>query len=148
MSNARMLPDEEATLAWARGFATQLRPGDVVLLQGPLGAGKTTFVRGLVGGLGGDPREVCSPTFILLETYDLARGGVRRLHHVDLYRLEGKADAVWHEMGLGEALDDPDAVVAVEWPDRAHLPRLEGRRVLIVGLDPADGGRRASWSWE
>ena len=96
-------------------FSPRLQPADVVLLEGELAAGKTTFVRGLVDGLGGDPDLVSSPTFVLLQSYDCGVGEITVLHHVDLYRLaENIADL--REIGLEETLSDPTAVIAVEWP--------------------------------
>ena len=95
----------------AETLAGELRNGDVVLLSGPLGAGKTAFVRGLARGLGVDPDEVSSPTFTLVHEY---RGGRLRLFHADLYRL-GTAAA--EDLGLDE-LGIRDGVLAIEWPDR------------------------------
>ena len=142
------LPDAEATEALGREIAAALRAGDLVLLEGALGAGKTTLVRGLVGALGGDPAEVCSPTFVLLETYSLGGGPVARLHHADLYRLRGMAAAPVDEVGLGEALADEDSVTAIEWPESwPWLGDLAGR-VLRVRLAQAGDGRRAELSWE
>jgi len=105
----------EATETAGRDFSTRLQPGDVVLLEGELAAGKTTFVRGLVDGLGGNLGLVSSPTFVLLQSYDCGAGEITVLHHVDLYRLaENVADL--REIGLEDALSDPSAVIAVEWP--------------------------------
>jgi len=105
----------EATETAGRDVSTRLRPADVVLLEGELAAGKTTFVRGLVQGLGGNPDLVSSPTFVLLQSYDCGAGEFTVLHHVDLYRLaENVADL--REIGLEETLSDPTAVIAVEWP--------------------------------
>ena len=105
----------EASEAAGRDLATRLRAGDVVLLEGDLAAGKTTFVRGLVGGLGGDTQLVSSPSFVLLQSYDCRVGDIAALHHVDLYRLaEDVADL--REVGLEDTLSDPTAIVAVEWP--------------------------------
>jgi tRNA threonylcarbamoyladenosine biosynthesis protein TsaE len=102
---------EEETQAVARALAATLSPGDVVLLSGNLGAGKTAFVRGLLEGLGGDADDVSSPTFTLVHEY---RGGRLTLYHADLYRLERAAaeDLGLEEMGLA------DGVLAIEWPDR------------------------------
>ena len=86
-----------------------------MLLEGDLAAGKTTFVRGLVRGLGGDPDAVSSPTFVLLQSYDCDQDRVAVLHHVDLYRLaENLADL--REIGLDDIFSEASAVVAVEWP--------------------------------
>jgi len=104
-----------ATEDAAGKFAEKLRAGDVVLLEGDLAAGKTTFVRGMLQGLGGSSAEVSSPTFILIQTYDCNAPQIRRLHHVDLYRLDNRA-AELREAGLSEVLSDARAVVAVEWP--------------------------------
>ena len=104
-----------ATEIAGEALAARLQAGDVVLLEGDLAAGKTTLVRGMVRGLGGEERAVSSPTFVLVQTYDCHQRGVSALHHVDLYRL-GERAADLRELGLEELLSDPDAVVAVEWP--------------------------------
>jgi tRNA threonylcarbamoyladenosine biosynthesis protein TsaE len=105
----------EATEGVGLEFSRRLRPADVLLLEGDLAAGKTTFVRGLVEGLGGDPDLVSSPTFVLLQSYDCGVGEVTVLHHVDLYRLaEDVADL--REIGLEDTLSDATAIIAVEWP--------------------------------
>jgi len=123
-------------------LAGRLAPGDLVLLKGDLAAGKTTFARGLAKGLGADPDEVSSPTFVLIQTYTCRGGPVRRLHHVDLYRLDGSARTLG-ELGLEELLSEPDAVMAVEWPKArvaAWLP--ESARVWRVGIEVAEGESR------
>ena len=102
---------EEETAAVARQVASRLKPGDVVLLSGNLGAGKTAFVRGLAAGLGIDPEDVSSPTFTIVHEY---RGGRLTLYHVDLYRLE---KAATDDLGLEER-GVRDGVMAIEWPDR------------------------------
>jgi tRNA threonylcarbamoyladenosine biosynthesis protein TsaE len=102
---------EHATQEIARQIAAILRPGDVLLVSGDLGAGKTTFVRGLAEGLGIDPGDVSSPTFTLVHEY---RGGRLALYHADLYRLERAAT---DDLGL-EEIGVQDGVLAIEWPDR------------------------------
>jgi tRNA threonylcarbamoyladenosine biosynthesis protein TsaE len=101
---------EEETSAAGERLGETLRGGDVVLLYGDLGAGKTAFVRGLARGLGAEPSEVSSPTFTLIQEY---RGRVT-LFHVDLYRLEEREvdDLGLEELVLG------DGVVAIEWAER------------------------------
>jgi tRNA threonylcarbamoyladenosine biosynthesis protein TsaE len=101
---------EEETQRIAADLAARMKAGDVLLLRGDLGAGKTAFVRGLAGGLGIDPDEVSSPTFTLIHEY---RGGRLPLYHADLYRLERAAT---DELGLDET--GVDGLLAIEWPER------------------------------
>jgi tRNA threonylcarbamoyladenosine biosynthesis protein TsaE len=102
---------EAATEALAADFAADLSAGDVVLLSGTLGAGKTAFVRGMARGLGADAEDVSSPTFAIVHEY---RGGRLPLFHVDLYRLTpgDTGDLGLEEMGVA------DGVLAIEWPER------------------------------
>jgi tRNA threonylcarbamoyladenosine biosynthesis protein TsaE len=132
----------EATENVGRDFAARLRPGDVVLLEGELAAGKTTFVRGLVDGLGGNADLVSSPTFVLLQSYDCRGHGITVLHHVDLYRLaENVADL--REIGLEETLSEPTAVVAVEWPKDTLATWIPvDARVWRVAITNEDGDSR------
>ncbi len=141
------LADSAATEALGARLARLVRPGDLILLEGPLGAGKTTLVRGLVAALGGDPLEVCSPTFVLLESYAVRGEGIARVHHADLYRLRGRGSAPLDEVGLGDALDDPAAVTAVEWPDSwGWLGGMAGR-VCRVALAYLGAARTATVVW-
>lgn len=104
-----------------------------MLLSGELGAGKTAFVRGLARGLGLDPDEVASPTFVLLTSHP----GRLTLHHADLYRLRGDGDD--GELGL-EELPGPEGVLAVEWAER--LSSIPWRPALRVLLEHEGGDRR------
>jgi tRNA threonylcarbamoyladenosine biosynthesis protein TsaE len=128
----RVTASEEETQAIARELSATLRAGDVVLLSGDLGAGKTTFVRGLAEGLGIDPREVSSPTFTLVHEY---RGNGLTLYHADLYRLE---NAATDDLGL-EEIGVKDGVLAIEWPDRL-THELPG--ATLVRLDVVDDASR------
>jgi tRNA threonylcarbamoyladenosine biosynthesis protein TsaE len=125
---------EAETASIARELAATLAPGDVVLVSGNLGAGKTTFVRGLAEGLGIDGEEVSSPTFTLVHEY---RGGRLPLYHADLYRLERAAT---HDLGL-EELDN--GVLVIEWPDRLSHKLAGARHVHIDILD--EDARRIRW---
>jgi tRNA threonylcarbamoyladenosine biosynthesis protein TsaE len=109
-------------------MASHFRGGEVVLLFGELGAGKTAFVRGLARGLGSDPDEVASPTFVLLTAYP----GPITLHHADLYRLGRPGEE--RELGL-EELPGPRGVLAVEWAER--LGDCPWARVHRVQLEHA-----------
>ncbi len=116
---------EAETRAFAAGFAATLAPGAVLLLSGDLGAGKTAFVRGLAEGLGLDPGDVTSPTFILVHEY---RGGRLPLVHVDLYRLD-RADL--DEIGLDQDLA-AEGVIAVEWSERLSRAIAGARRIHLA----------------
>ena len=123
--------EEETAVAGAR-LARVLRAGDVVLLFGELGAGKTAFVRGLARGLGIPPGDVSSPTFTLIQEYG---GGRLPLYHVDLYRLQ---PSEVHDLGLDELIGG-GGVVALEWADR-WIGRPED--VIEVRLEHSGEGER------
>lgn len=129
------LPDLEATQQLGRRLGELVRAGDVILLEGDLGAGKTSLAQGLAAGLGIECR-VGSPTFTLVNQY---RGRLP-FHHLDLYRLEpGDAE----RSGFQEYWEDGDGVVAIEWPDRLlALPD----RYLHVQLAQQGEGRMAGIS--
>ena len=102
---------EADTIAAGRELADELSAGDVVLLYGDLGAGKTAFVKGLAEGLGVAREEVSSPTFTLVQEY---RGGRLTLYHVDLYRLDDPREVV--DLGLDEIA--AGGVLAIEWAEK------------------------------
>jgi tRNA threonylcarbamoyladenosine biosynthesis protein TsaE len=115
---------ETETSAVGRELGTTLVAGDVVLLHGDLGAGKTAFVRGLAEGLGVRADDVSSPTFTLVQEY---RGGRLPLFHVDLYRLNDPREI--DDLGLDEIAED--GVLAIEWAERNPRPPLNSVRVRI-----------------
>jgi len=126
---------EEETMDLGRSLARGLRGGELVLLVGDLGLGKTVFVRGMAVGLGIEPEDVSSPSFTLIQHY---RGGRVPLFHVDLYRL-GTDDEI-ASLGLDEILAG-DAVVVVEWGER--LPPFWRRgAVTVLFHDVGEGCRR------
>ena len=124
---------ESGTEAIAQQLGRTFSGGEVVLLFGELGAGKTAFVRGLARGLDVDPDEVASPTFVLLTSYP----GRLTLHHADLYRLTGRGDDA--ELGL-EELPGSRGVLAIEWAERLSGPSWD--RVFRVNLEHEGGDRR------
>ena len=124
----RLTRSEDETIAVARELAATLQAGDIVLLSGNLGAGKTAFVRGLAAGLGVDPSEVSSPTFTIVHEY---RGARLVLYHADLYRLERTAA---DEIGL-EEMGVKDGVLAIEWPDRLTQSLAATRDVRLEIID-------------
>ena len=128
------LPNAEATEALGARLAALARPGDVILLEGPIGAGKSCLARAFIRALLGREEEVPSPTFTLVQVYEAE--GVE-IWHADLYRLT-HPDEVW-ELGLDDAFSA--AICLVEWPDRlgAHVPQ----GALHIRLEGAGDGRRA-----
>jgi len=126
---------EAETEALAAELAAAFRGGEVVLLSGELGAGKTVFVRGLARGVGADPEEVASPTFVLLTRYP----GRLTLHHADLYRLAGGGDD--QELGL-EELPGPQGVLAIEWAERLSVQPWDPALAVRVTLEHAGDDTR------
>ncbi len=122
---------EQETFALAEKLAGTLKPGMFVLLYGDLGAGKTAFVRGLAAGLGANPEDVSSPTFVIMQHYK----GRTPLTHVDLYRLDTAAAV--DDLGLEELASG--GVLAIEWADK--LPRLFDGSVT-VRIEDAGGDSR------
>jgi len=131
---------EQETVDLARRLGAGLRPGDVVLLRGDLGSGKTTFVRGIAGALGANPEGVTSPTFVLVQEYP----GRTRLVHVDLYRLGGKAGI--DDLGLDEFIGAGDAIVAVEWAEKLPGP-VEGAVTVTIEDTGGDSRRITIDAW-
>ncbi|WP_323781666.1 tRNA (adenosine(37)-N6)-threonylcarbamoyltransferase complex ATPase subunit type 1 TsaE [Thalassovita sp.] len=130
-------PDETAALA--RAIARVLAPGDVILLQGGIGAGKTHFARALVQSLLHEPEDVPSPTFTLVQVYD---GQTAEIWHSDLYRLSSPDEAV--ELGLEDAFEG--AICLVEWPDR--LAELTPANALTLTFDvTGEETRRVALTW-
>ena len=127
------LKDEMATLKFGRKLAAALKPGDVVTLSGPLSAGKTTLVRGLLAALGHEG-EVPSPSFAIVQPYENFSPPV---WHVDLYRIENPTDL--EELGLEEM--GGEGVLIVEWPE--HAGRDAWPRALALSLTVEEDGVRA-----
>ncbi len=125
---SRALPTLAATEALAAAVARLAHPGDAILLEGPLGAGKTAFARGFLRAATASPAlEVPSPSFTLVQSYDTGLGMV---HHFDLWRLGGPA--ALPELGWDDARAD---IVLVEWPDR--LGPLRPADALTIVLTSA-----------
>ena len=128
----------DATEALAARIARGLAPGDAVLLDGPLGAGKSALARALLRALSHDPvLEVPSPTFTLVQSYPLPGGGAA--HHFDLYRLSGPGEVV--ELGWDEARE---GIVIVEWPDRLGALAPAGALRISMGYGASEDARCAA----
>ena len=136
-ADSRILCGDAATEALGAELAALTPPGGTWLLRGELGAGKTTFTRGFVTGLGGDPDQVASPTYAVLHRYRCPAGWV---HHLDLYRL-GEAGA-W-SLGLEETVQCGDYLV-VEWAGGSGPWPTEWVAELTLAGDGDQ--RQASWN--
>ncbi len=131
----RALPNLAATEALAASVAALARPGDAILLEGALGAGKSAFARAFLRAAAGDPAlEVPSPTFTLVQSYETRLGPV---HHFDLWRLDGPGPLA--ELGWDDARQD---IVLVEWPDR--LGSLRPPDALDIRLTPESDESRTA----
>jgi len=130
----------ESTQALAAAVAARCVPGDVLLLSGDLGAGKTTFAQGFGRALGID-EPVTSPTFTLVRQYEVAAGpgGIRVLLHADVYRLEHLAEVA--DLGLGQLVEDA-GVALVEWGEAAEPVLGDGAMRIRLEADPDDEDRR------
>jgi tRNA threonylcarbamoyladenosine biosynthesis protein TsaE len=137
-----ILHDLAATEILAQRLARLARPGDALLLSGPLGAGKSALARAFLRALLDDPAlEVPSPSYTLVQSYAVPGGG--QAHHFDLYRLGGAEEVL--ELGWDEALE---GIVLVEWPER--LGALAPPGALRIALTPlVEDGREATLTgWE
>jgi tRNA threonylcarbamoyladenosine biosynthesis protein TsaE len=138
------LADEAATARLGERLAGVLAPGDLVLLFGDLGAGKTTLARALIAALTGE-RDAPSPTYTLVQTYQTGAGWP--LAHADLYRLEDEAEL--EELGLDEIVEE--GAVLVEWPGQAPSWRPEARLEISLtgaGDEPRSAHLHGFLSWE
>jgi tRNA threonylcarbamoyladenosine biosynthesis protein TsaE len=128
------LPDDDATTAFGAELAAMLVPGDIVSLEGELGAGKSALARATIRALANDPElEIPSPTFALVQPYETPRGLVL---HADLYRLGDAAEA--DELGL---LDNDAGIVLVEWAERAEQMVAAATITITLAIPPGGSGR-------
>lgn len=131
----------EETQGLGKAFAKQVQPGDVLLLFGNLGAGKTTFLQGFAKGLGIEKR-IISPTFIIIRRYALSE---KTFYHIDLYRTQTEDNL--KGLALPEILQEKDAIVAIEWPEKLgkfmpkNLPA--GRQVWSLEFETIDENKRS-----
>ena len=134
MSTSKFIShSEEETRSFAADFARRLSGNEKICLTGPFGAGKTTFVRGFVSAFGMDSRQVQSPTFTLVREY----GDVKKIYHVDLYRLEKENDIF--EAGIYELLGTEELVL-VEWADR--LNQYFPKDCIVIHFSHVNGDQR------
>jgi tRNA threonylcarbamoyladenosine biosynthesis protein TsaE len=134
------LTSPEHSCDMARTLAARLGPGQVILLEGDIGAGKTHFARCLIQSLIGEDEDVPSPTFTLVQAYDAEE---MEIWHADLYRLSSPDEVV--ELGLLDAFED--ALCLVEWPDRLAELQPENALRLSLSMTETEGHRQAVFQW-
>jgi tRNA threonylcarbamoyladenosine biosynthesis protein TsaE len=125
----------EQTNTIAKEFAKSLHGGDIVLLHGDLGAGKTTFTKGIAEALGVED-TITSPTFTLMNVYPIknSKFEIQNLIHIDTYRLEDAAELV--DIGVEDYLGDPNTVCLIEWPEKIKN-LLQGKKVVDIFFEHA-----------
>jgi tRNA threonylcarbamoyladenosine biosynthesis protein TsaE len=131
------VPDREAMLALGARMAACLKSGDVLLLEGELGAGKTTLAQGILAALAEEKTTIASPTFTMLHTYPilLADGARGECWHYDLYRVTHTGELV--ELALDDAWNQ--ALVLIEWPDRLPAPPPGAIRLALRFAETGEG---------
>ena len=124
---------------FGKKIAADLKGGDVVLLYGELGAGKTTLTRGIALGLG-IKSNIVSPTFTLMQIYKMKNEKIKMKNfvHIDTYRLENEKQLI--EIGAEDYIGDPETVCVIEWPEKVG-GLLEGKRVKKIFFEVEGGGR-------
>jgi len=125
------------TFAVGEKIGRELQAGDVVLLGGELGAGKTVLTKGILNALGFDPADVTSPSFALVNLYPTTKFDV---YHIDLWRVNEGSDAAF-EVGLGDIVDEENSVVIIEWAERLGDHRFTGQ-VIDVSIKMQDDDAR------
>ena len=117
MNHILVTHSAEETRAFGKKLAGEIAPGRLLCFSGDLGVWKTTFVQGVLEGLGAT-RPYVSPTFVIMKQYELSEPsatGIRRVYHADAYRVETKD---FQELGFAEWCADPEGLVILEWPER------------------------------
>jgi tRNA threonylcarbamoyladenosine biosynthesis protein TsaE len=127
----------EETYALAESLAGTIKPGQFIALRGDLGSGKTTFTKGFAKGLG-ITKHITSPTFLIIKTYEVSRDDIRKLYHLDLYRLRSEKEI--EEIGIAEIINDPFGVVIVEWAER--MGNLLPKERIDINLEYIDERKR------
>ncbi len=133
----------EATMELGRRLGRSLKSGDVVLLTGGLGAGKTLLTKGIIDSLGFDLDEVTSPSFALVNHYKTTNLDV---FHIDLWRLEGSGEDVAEAVGLWELLENDNAVMIIEWAEHLHDLSFPGNHIKVKIAGDGDDPRTISFT--
>lgn len=134
------IKSEKELINLGEKLAQNFKPGDIVLLYGDLGAGKTTMTKGIAKYFGID--EVVSPTFTLMQEYKIQNTKnteIQKLIHIDTYRLENEEDLI--EIGVEDYLGAPDTICIIEWPEKIE-GLLKNKKVIKIMIEHLDKGRK------
>ncbi|PLX28455.1 tRNA (adenosine(37)-N6)-threonylcarbamoyltransferase complex ATPase subunit type 1 TsaE [Candidatus Parcubacteria bacterium] len=134
--------NSDETRIIGKNLSTQLKGGDIVLLHGDLGAGKTTLTKGIVEGFGIDPNDVVSPTFTLMQEYQVDKSAseqVSKLVHIDTYRLEDEEQL--REIGVEDYLGEKNTVCLIEWPEKIE-GLLKDRKTINILIRHSENDKR------
>jgi tRNA threonylcarbamoyladenosine biosynthesis protein TsaE len=131
---------EQGTIEYGKKIASDLRGGDVVLLHGDLGSGKTTLVKGIAEGLGVND-DVVSPTFTLMNVYGIMNNelGIMNFVHVDTYRLNNDQELV--DIGIEDYLGDKETICVIEWPEKV-AGLLKNNKVVNIKVSQTGDSER------
>ena len=133
------ITSEQQMINLGKKIAADLRGGDVVLLYGDLGAGKTTLTKGIALGLGIES-NIVSPTFTLLQVYKVHKvRKVKSLVHIDTYRLEYEKQLL--EIGAQDYIGDPETICVIEWPEKVKK-LIDGKKIVKIKIEHAKNGRK------
>ena len=123
----------QETFEYGKKLAAKLNGGDILLLSGDLGAGKTSLVKGIAAGLG-IKNEITSPTFTLMNLYEIRnpKSKIRKFVHIDTYRLKDEKELI--EIGVEDYLGQPDTICTIEWPEKIEN-LLTGKKVIAINLE-------------
>ncbi len=140
MSMSQTIKSEIEMIKYGKKIATDLRGGDVILLYGELGSGKTTLTKGIALGLGIE-NNIVSPTFTLMQVYDikaLKHESIKTLVHIDTYRLEDEKQLL--EIGAQDYIGDPETVCVIEWAEKVEK-LISDKKIIKIKIEHTDSGR-------
>jgi tRNA threonylcarbamoyladenosine biosynthesis protein TsaE len=128
---------EKKTFELGKKLGEKLRGGEVIALRGELGAGKTVFTRGVARGLG-IKENITSPTFVIMKIYEVNHEHIKKLCHIDTYRVSGGEDL--ENIGALDHIRSPECATVIEWSDKA--PGIIPKEAIRVSIEHAGGDKR------
>ena len=129
---------QEETYEFGKKLVEHFKGGDILLLNGELGAGKTTLIKGLASGLGVQD-EVTSPTFTLMNHYNTSDHVIKKLVHIDTYRLKDENEL--KDIGIEDYLCEPDSLCIIEWPEKI-TKLLKNKKTIIINIEHLGENKR------